>query len=330
MRGPARFFILTLVACSFTTVEVVGQESPPAPVREIAAQRYERLVDQLDAPDWNDRETATHLLARDTQGVSTRLIEDSLEAGGLSLEQVNRLLRVMEIRLLYAPRGAIGIQMLLQQGINPGGVEVTAVIPGLPAEELIKVGDVITHIDGEQLNDRDDLARIVQSHWPGDPLQLRVLRTKRAIPDADGNRPAEPVVELLEIEIELGSTEQLRTNGRSNVLDPGRGQRSLKMRDLLQRHGAIPYSLSIPLTKGRGMSRIDQERDPIIQDVLRKLESNRAGISSTPMEQLRSEWALGVSMIDATLERKDISALQRARLEYRRGRLLEIIEETRQ
>ena len=138
--------------------------------------QYEDLVQELDASDWNDRESATWKLARATAEVPSRWIEMSLEEGGLSLEQVMRLLRVMEIRLLHAPRGALGIQMPInrigqQREVRreePRGVEVSAVIPGLPAEKILQAGDVITHIDGKPLNQREDLALIVQRHWPGD------------------------------------------------------------------------------------------------------------------------------------------------------------------
>ena len=63
------------------------------------------IVDRLDAPRWIDRETAMYEVAHVSSGITVDQITSRLQSGGLSLEQVVRLLRAVEIRLLHSPRG---------------------------------------------------------------------------------------------------------------------------------------------------------------------------------------------------------------------------------
>ena len=108
-------------------------------------------------------------------------------------EQVVRLLRAVEIRLLHSPRGVAGIQIAPNRRLDGGdllrldrqGVEIMAVIPDMPAV-LIEPGDLITHIDDVPPQTQEDLARVVQRHWPGDVLQFRV---RRLVPAVDGDEP---------------------------------------------------------------------------------------------------------------------------------------------
>jgi hypothetical protein len=88
---------------------------------------------------------------------------------------------------------------------------VQDLIPGLPAERVLRIGDRITHIDGAPLLRMEDLQFHVQTRRPGDKVLLSVQRA-RIEPDGklilDANN--EVMLERLEIEIELGSAELLR------------------------------------------------------------------------------------------------------------------------
>ncbi|MDG2200602.1 MAG: PDZ domain-containing protein [Phycisphaerales bacterium] len=308
----------------------VSPEPQVPPVDRLAEVRFEELVEELDSEDWNDREAATWKLARTTADIPDVWIERHLEQSGLSLEQVMRLLRVMEIRLLHAPRGALGIQMPLNQIGRPGellkidarGVQVSAVIPGLPAEQVLQAGDVITHIDEKALGHREDLARIVQQHWPGDVLKLRVLRTRPGQEELD---PEDREVDRLEVEITLGSTTDLRrSGGAQSVLDPALADRRQRLAELLQKHGAVPSSIPAPLFPE--IESMSSEEDPMIRGILQQLDAARNGTYTKTLPELKKQWTRQLASIDDTLARQDLQPKERAQLEHRREQLQIILD----
>jgi hypothetical protein len=67
-------------------------------------------------------------------------------------------------------------------GPTPAGFAVGLVQPGSGAEQAqLKVGDVLTHFDGQPLADFPTLVRLVSAKRPGDKVQLDVLRLGSAI-----------------------------------------------------------------------------------------------------------------------------------------------------
>lgn len=325
---------LLLPMLMFIQSPVAPAPTPDVPsIRMVSEQDYLELVGLLDSSDWNEREAATLKLARATADVPDIRIEQTLGREGLSLEQVMRLLRVMEIRLLHAPRGALGIQMPMNRierpgdmiRIEPRGVGVSAVIPGLPAEKILQVGDVITHINGIPLEDREDLARIVQQHWPGDVLALRVNRT---LPDQQRLEAQEREIERLELEITLGSTAVLRSSGGTqSVLDPALADRRQRLMELYQRHGAVPSS--IPSPRSPDIGSIEQEEDPLIRGILQQVEGIRNGTYPATLDDLQPQWSAKIKSIDEMLSGSDLEPQQRSKLEIRRDRLQAILDATR-
>lgn len=322
--------VLLMLVLLQAPVPPVSPESQVSPAEPLAEVRFEELVEELDSEDWNDREAATWKLARRTANIPDAWIERQLEQSGLSLEQVMRLLRVMEIRLLHAPRGALGIQMPINQIGRPGeilrvdarGVRVSAVIPGLPAEQVLQAGDVITHIDEKALDHREDLARIVQQHWPGDVLKLRVLRSR---PGQEALDLQDREVDRLEVEITLGSTTDLRrSGGAQSVLDPALSDRRQRLAELFQKHGAVPSSIPAPLFPE--IESMSGEDDPMIRGILQQLDSARSGIYTLTLPELKKQWIQKIASIDGTLVRDDLPTEERAKLEYRRDRLQVILD----
>ena len=60
--------------------------------------------------------------------------------------------------------------------VNRGAI-VLYVGPNTPAQRAgIRQGDIITHIDGEELDDASDLHRILRMHQPGDVITVRGIR----------------------------------------------------------------------------------------------------------------------------------------------------------
>ncbi len=59
----------------------------------------------------------------------------------------------------------------------PQGASVQGIVEGSPAEEAgLKVSDIITHIDGEEISGASDLKKAVSASNPGDKLKLTVWR----------------------------------------------------------------------------------------------------------------------------------------------------------
>jgi putative serine protease PepD len=64
----------------------------------------------------------------------------------------------------------------------PPGAEVTDVTPGGPAEAGgVDQGDVITEVDGQAVNNADDVSRIINGKQPGDAVDLHVDRSGQDI-----------------------------------------------------------------------------------------------------------------------------------------------------
>ncbi|MCH8007028.1 MAG: glycosyltransferase [Planctomycetes bacterium] len=116
-------------------------------------------------------------------------------------------------RVLNIPRGALGITMTFARPAaagQPGEVVVNSLLPGLPAERVLKRGDRIGRIDGSPLLSNTDLLRQVQSKRPGDEVVMTVRRIRR---DDEGapvfDEALQPVYEELTVTVALCSAELL-------------------------------------------------------------------------------------------------------------------------
>ena len=64
---------------------------------------------------------------------------------------------------------------------NLEGVYVKSVNPsGAAADASIKQGDVITHINGEAINNSSELYEIIGTHRPGDKIKVSVIRNENS------------------------------------------------------------------------------------------------------------------------------------------------------
>eukprot|EP00466_Bigelowiella_natans_P001709 jgi/Bigna1/89779/estExt_fgenesh1_pg.C_550080 len=96
-------------------------------------------------------------------------------------------------------------QALKSFGVNIPGVAVLEVAPESPAQEAgligmsrtdagdLKIGDIITAIDGDKLQNESDVYRILEKYKPGDVIRLSVVRAGS---------------EKLEIELSLGAAKR--------------------------------------------------------------------------------------------------------------------------
>ncbi|RLC40252.1 MAG: hypothetical protein DRH33_00550 [Candidatus Nealsonbacteria bacterium] len=66
--------------------------------------------------------------------------------------------------------------------IVKGSLREPAVIPGSAADKAgLREGDIILEVDGQKITPQHSLAKIIQSHNPGDEITLKVLRNKKEI-----------------------------------------------------------------------------------------------------------------------------------------------------
>jgi PDZ domain len=135
----------------------------------------------------------------------------------LGEEARHQLVGILRERILRAPGGALGIRME-NFADKDGGVRITALVPGMPAEKVLKQGDVVKRVNETQLRSTIDLMNAVQTLQPGVEVKLLVRRVRKdaLAPNAPANAPAQDPAQLtedLELTLRLGSTEELQEKG---------------------------------------------------------------------------------------------------------------------
>lgn len=188
------------------------------------------LVRALGATDFAQRDAATTAL-RDAKVPDEQIWIHLLSTpGGLTYEAHARLLDIGYSRIKDAPRGALGIQMAPRMGENDG-VTVTALIPNMPAQKVLRPGDRIVELDGKPIQVSQQLSTIVQTKRPGERIALVVMRGQRdAVGRVVGGPDGRPVETRHELEIEVGSRADLEKFGDggmdSPIFDSGRDRMS--------------------------------------------------------------------------------------------------------
>lgn len=156
---------------------------------------FEALVERLCADSHAARREAQAALLARTVPVFELLAV--LQRPELEVEQRQRLLRVVDEQVRSIPRGALGIRMETAREVGEG-VVVSGFVTGMPAEDVLEIGDRIVVIDGVPTPTSVELISAVQSRLPGEVLRLEVFRR------GDDGVEREQVVDLV-----LGSVEQL-------------------------------------------------------------------------------------------------------------------------
>jgi C-terminal processing protease CtpA/Prc len=241
-RLSARPVIVILALALSLPAVAAAQSARPVPQRS-----FQELVAELDHPSYAVRERATKQLMESPCSQSDLYAQ--LSSASLSLEQRVRLVRVSQHRLVSIPRGALGISM---PQFRPAGrvnepipIEVTDLHPGLPAERVLRVGDIITHIDGRQLMHQEELRNYVQLRRPGDVVKLTV---KRARIGEDGlpviNKDGLIDHEEIEVDLTLGSVERLKE--QEDARNPGASDSEIyndrvdEAREIAEEYGVTP------------------------------------------------------------------------------------------
>lgn len=190
-------------------VDRVRRMCEPTAVQGIRlSQSLLECVARLDDRSHEVRERASAELLGPS--FSLEEILATLVRGQLSPEQHARLVAAACTRALALPRGALGIRM--QSSLDPirKGVEVSMLLPGMPAERLMRPGDRIERIGGVAIESSGDLVSLIQSRAPGESVHLTVARARRddrgrAMLGDDGS----PLEDRLELDVELADAAEL-------------------------------------------------------------------------------------------------------------------------
>jgi hypothetical protein len=288
-------------------------------------------VQLLADPSFEVREQATQRILK-TVGDRREVYAVLCTRSDLNAEQRYRLLNIVQEHLIRMPRGALGIQSnqmivgIVQPNAGPAdpiGVRVDNVLPGLPAERVLRIGDRITHIDGAPVNQMNELQVRVQLKRPGDKVTLRVQRAKLS-PDGQPLRLAPGAVaetETVEIQMELGSTDLLKAvGGPRNVASPSlvETSRAFEANEAMSRYS--PQPVEIPVqggpealanlfakvpTKPNWLDEYDPsavERHPAIRELLR--DRQRLAEARLPVTQsMREAWSAKWSELQQQVQR---------------------------
>lgn len=188
--------------------EVVRLWSPEVAAGVKLTSSMLATVADLDSREFARREAASVKLA--DSSVTVEEIFAVLVRGDLSEEQVERLLSAAQTKVMSLPRGALGLRMQPSGDLAHPGVEVILLIPKMPAEKVLKLGDRIEKIDGRPIASSTDLVEIIQSKLPGEMVRLAVarpLRDERGRQRLDDDRQL--VEEFLTFDVPLASATEL-------------------------------------------------------------------------------------------------------------------------
>ena len=229
--------------------------------------------------------------------------------------------------LIDQPRGAIGIEMrpsVIADG--EGYVEITRLVPGMPAERVLQIGDRITHVDGHAMDDRAALGVIVQLKSPGDRVRIRLLRRQQ---DQAGriifNDSGQPVYAPMQTELELGSYKTLEDSSRMGRLTTVIAeQRRMEIESARLMYGARPQPVQIENAVSA------EDMHPAIRTLLNDQRQIRRGWL-TP-EDVEVEWKSGFERLKTQIDQIDsrgrMSAQDRAYFRRVLDRYLAIMEDT--
>lgn len=269
------------------------------------------LIDALDSPSWRQREAATLEIARAHTELPLETLERRLDGSTLTMEQRMRLLVAMEWRYELLPRAALGVEMTkwLPDGSKDGpqtGLRISNVVRGLPADDFLRRGDVITHMDEVRLVEQRDLLNFVTAHWPGDRVRVRGMR-----PQVD---------EWIEIdrEVELGSMAVLRSQGALTRREPVADERRMLTR-LRRAHLPPVRTLTRPSGPGRGSARW------IVEEVARQRAQLDAHPDAAERDVALARWRTWLRAVDARLGDRFLEPERRKELQAAREALEEAI-----
>ena len=140
-----------------------------------------RILERMESPVWGEREDATSALIA-SESIVMREIDAALASGDLSPEQRARLTFAAVQRYRREPLAGLGVQF---GNGGPGAVQIAAVVPGFPASDILRAGDVLLAVGddlgGGLIGGQDDLRAEILSRRPGDVMPVLIRRGLRTL-----------------------------------------------------------------------------------------------------------------------------------------------------
>ena len=188
--------LLILVLAIAAHAQSPTDKAPPGGAESAGGgASLDQLIDQLDAPEYAHRESATTTLMQRDNLSDDRLARALRNAD--SPEQRHRLTDIAMHRFYHrmnpggVPRdqgvGSIGIDLSERNTVHPDhhpGLEQTAILisgtkPGFPGYVHLRPGDLILAIDGEPFPEDltwQDISERIKEYRAGQPITLDILR----------------------------------------------------------------------------------------------------------------------------------------------------------
>src|SRR5918994_750451 len=182
--------VLTVVVVAF----VIGAATVPLPYylyRPGSVRDTEPLIAvdgaEVYASDGTISYTTVSLRQATLFGLASGWIDDDVDVvprdevlGGLDADE-NRTLNMQ----MMDTSKQVATQVALERLGHPVDVSITGetvveVIPDMPADGVLEPGDTITAVDGEPLDDPDDLTRLLGDEAPGDEVTVTVQSSESA------------------------------------------------------------------------------------------------------------------------------------------------------
>jgi hypothetical protein len=227
----------------------------------------------------------------------------------------------------------------VQQKLDePGEIEVTELLPDLPAQQVLRLGDRITHVGEADLRNNDDLLRYAQSRQPGDTISLTV---RRVIRDENGNAQRDELgllaYDTIHVELALGSAEKLReADGTMQRQSPVLTDRRRAAREFARSFSADPRSLhldpdsvvprsleSTPTNVAAGTQSVDQHR--YVQAIARERHQLEQGLLDP--EGVQRVWRNRVLALRQRLAEEQLSPRDRQYVQDVLERCLQLISQ---
>lgn len=229
---------------------------------------FEALVERLGADSHAVRRDAqTALLARRVPVFELLAV---LQRPELEFEQRQRLLRVVDEQVRSIPRGALGIRMETAREVGEG-VVISGFVTGMPAEDVLEIGDRIVGIEGSPTPTSVELIATVQSRLPGEVLRLEIVRR------GDDGVERDKVVDLV-----LGSVEQLGQSPNDPFArrNPVLAERAEFIAEIGRRYGPTTIEVSLDLRSDPPAGPVEDH--PELRRMRRYLEFVDSGLVTDP------------------------------------------------
>lgn len=192
---------------------------------------------------------------------------------------VDDLLNFGEVQRAYIGISIVelGSEYAKERGITETkGVYVAGTTENGAAGEVgIKEGDIITHIQGTEVNHTSELLEIVSQYSPGDVVSLKVNRNGKALDFMPTLRNLEGTTEIIRAEeksvlTSMGATFESLSKGEKEKLNITNGVRVKKLE-----WGKLS---SAGIREGFIITKIDQKKINSVEDIKNILENKSGGV----------------------------------------------------